>query len=56
MCSEAVCWSCRRALVSDYLKVEGWTVMHIIGHWEGPAAPIYFTRKKNISGRLSYEV
>ena len=26
MCSEAVWWSCHRALVSDYLKIRGWTV------------------------------
>jgi uncharacterized protein (DUF488 family) len=31
MCSEAVWWSCHRALVSDYLKLHGWTVMHIMG-------------------------
>ena len=24
MCSEAVWWSCHRALISDYLKAEGW--------------------------------
>ena len=31
MCSEAVWWRCHRSLVSDYLKVNGWTVMHIMG-------------------------
>lgn len=31
MCSEAVWWSCHRSLVSDYLKVNGWLVMHIMG-------------------------
>lgn len=31
MCSEALWWRCHRALVSDYLKVKGWTVMHIMG-------------------------
>lgn len=30
MCSEAVWWRCHRALVSDYLKAEGWRVMHIM--------------------------
>jgi uncharacterized protein (DUF488 family) len=30
MCTEAVWWSCHRALVSDYLKVNGWAVMHIM--------------------------
>lgn len=31
MCSEAVWWSCHRALVSDYLKWLGWEVLHIVG-------------------------
>ena len=30
MCSEAVWWRCHRALVSDYLKAKGWTVLHIM--------------------------
>jgi uncharacterized protein (DUF488 family) len=30
MCSEAVWWRCHRALISDYLKSIGWTVMHIM--------------------------
>lgn len=30
MCSEAVWWRCHRALVSDFLKVKGWKVMHIM--------------------------
>ena len=31
MCSEAVWWRCHRSLVSDYLKLNGWTVIHIMG-------------------------
>jgi uncharacterized protein (DUF488 family) len=30
MCSEAPWWKCHRALVSDYLKVAGWLVLHIM--------------------------
>lgn len=30
MCSEAVWWRCHRALVSDYLKSQGWEVLHIM--------------------------
>ncbi len=30
MCSEAVWWRCHRSLVSDYLKVYGWKVLHIL--------------------------
>ena len=45
MCSEAVWWSCHRALVSDFLKHNGWTVLHIMSAskavehpWTKPAA------------------
>lgn len=31
MCAEAVWWSCHRSLISDYLKLKGWTVQHIMG-------------------------
>lgn len=31
MCSEALWWRCHRALVSDRLKLNGWTVLHITG-------------------------
>ncbi len=54
MCSEAVWWSCHRALVSDYLKVRGWTVMHIMGNQKVQEHP-YTSPAKNISGILSYE-
>jgi uncharacterized protein (DUF488 family) len=44
MCSEAVWWSCHRALVSDFLKNRGWTVLHIMSNtkvdehpWTKPA-------------------
>lgn len=35
MCSEAVWWRCHRSLVSDYLKVKGWTVIHIMDIGKG---------------------
>ena len=31
MCSEVLWWRCHRALVSDYLKANGWEVYHITG-------------------------
>jgi uncharacterized protein (DUF488 family) len=31
MCSEAVWWRCHRSLLADYLKIRGWTVLHIMG-------------------------
>lgn len=30
MCSEVLWWRCHRAIISDYLKVAGWKVMHIM--------------------------
>lgn len=30
MCSEALWWRCHRSMVSDYLKVKGWKVLHIM--------------------------
>ena len=54
MCSEAVWWRCHRSLVSDYMKLGGWTVYHIMQtgkeeehHYTSPA--------KIINGKLSYE-
>ena len=53
MCSEAVWWRCHRSLVSDYLKLNGWMVYHIMEinkseehHYTQPA--------KIIDGKLSY--
>lgn len=55
MCSEAVWWRCHRSLVSDYLKAEGWKVMHIMArgktteHPNSSAATI-------IDGTLHYDI
>ena len=54
MCSEAVWWSCHRALVSDYLKIEGWTVMHIMN--VGKATEHPFTKPARVvDGQLRYD-
>ena len=53
MCSEAVWWSCHRALVSDYLKVKGWTVIHILS--EGKEQEHPFTKAARITDKgLTY--
>ena len=53
MCSEAVWWRCHRATVSDYLKVNGWKVMHIMGVNKATEHP--FTQlAKVIDGVLTY--
>ena len=41
MCSEAVWWRCHRSLVSDYLKLAGWNVQHIMS--EGKSSEHPFT-------------
>jgi uncharacterized protein (DUF488 family) len=53
MCSEAVWWSCHRALVSDLLKSEGWLVMHIMKAGKAEEHP--FTKPASIvNGKLTY--
>ena len=53
MCSEAVWWRCHRALVSDYLKIIGWNVLHIMALNKADEHP--YTSAATVSnGRLSY--
>ena len=54
MCSEAVWWSCHRSMVADYLKLEGWTVWHIMGVQKSVEHP-YTSVSKIIDGKLNYE-
>lgn len=53
MCSEALWWRCHRSLVSDYLKVHGWTVMHIMGIGKVQEHP-YTSPAKIVNGELLY--
>ncbi|QEC69149.1 DUF488 domain-containing protein [Panacibacter ginsenosidivorans] len=48
MCSEAVWWRCHRSLVSDYLKVYKWKVIHIMGIGKSEEHP--YTRPARIVG------
>lgn len=53
MCSEAVWWSCHRALLSDWLKINGWQVMHIMTKENAQEHP--YTKAAVVSGgTLSY--
>ncbi|MDQ6902862.1 MAG: DUF488 domain-containing protein [Bacteroidota bacterium] len=54
MCSEAVWWRCHRSMVSDYLKVQGWKVMHIMGVGKEDEHP-YTAPARVVNGILSYE-
>jgi len=53
MCAEAVWWRCHRSLISDYLKVKGIEVIHIMAI--GKSEPHPFTPAARIvDGELSY--
>ena len=54
MCSEAVWWRCHRSMVSDYLKVHGWNVMHIMAIGKEDEHP-YTSPARIVNGELSYE-
>jgi uncharacterized protein (DUF488 family) len=55
MCSEALWWRCHRALISDYLKLHGWKVMHIMGSGKAEEHP-YTKPSKIVNGALNYEM
>ncbi|HTF31985.1 MAG TPA: DUF488 domain-containing protein [Flavitalea sp.] len=54
MCSEAVWWRCHRSLISDYLKVRGWKVMHIMSVGKAGEHP-YTAPARIVKGELNYE-
>lgn len=54
MCSEAVWWRCHRSMVSDYLKLRGWKVMHIMGILKEHEHP-YTAPARIINNKLNYE-
>ena len=54
MCSEAVWWSCHRAMVSDYLKAQGWQVLHIMAPNKTTEHP-YTKPAKIEGGKLVYK-
>jgi len=54
MCSEALWWRCHRSMISDYLKLEGWEVMHIMGIGKADEHA-YTAPARIINGELNYE-
>lgn len=54
MCSEAVWWRCHRSMIADYLKAEGWRVLHIINNKKAEEHP-YTAPAKIIEGKLTYK-
>ncbi|HXB44561.1 MAG TPA: DUF488 domain-containing protein [Puia sp.] len=55
MCSEAVWWRCHRSMVSDYLKVQGWKVIHIMGIGKS-VEHSYTAPTRIVQGKLNYEL
>jgi uncharacterized protein (DUF488 family) len=53
MCSEAPWWKCHRALVSDYLKVNGWRVLHIMDKKKTTEHP-FTSPARAVQGKLFY--
>ena len=53
MCAEAVWWRCHRGLVSDYLKVRGVEVIHILEAKKAEPHP-WTSAARVVAGRLSY--
>jgi len=53
MCAESLWWRCHRSLISDYLKVNGVTVNHIMDVGKSEAHP-FTSAARIVDGRLSY--
>lgn len=53
MCAEVLWWRCHRSMISDDLKSEGWTVIHILSHTKTEEHH-YTAPAKIINGKLSY--
>lgn len=53
MCSEVLWWQCHRSLVSDQLKSEEWTVIHIMGIGKSKEHP-YSPAAQVVQGKLDY--
>jgi uncharacterized protein (DUF488 family) len=53
MCAEAVWWRCHRSLISDYLKVRGIEVIHVLDRNKTEPHP-YTSAARIVNGELSY--
>lgn len=54
MCSEAVWWRCHRSIISDYLSVMGWEVLHILSDTK-VSRHTYTSAANIIDGNLNYK-
>jgi len=53
MCAEVLWWRCHRSMVSDYLKLNGWKVIHILSAEKSEEHP-YTQPARIIDGKLLY--
>lgn len=53
MCSEVLWWRCHRALIADYLKSRGYTVLHLLSPTNHEPHP-YTSAARIVNGALSY--
>ncbi len=53
MCAEVLWWRCHRSLVSDWLKLNGWKVIHILGNGKWEEHP-YTKPARIVNGKLDY--
>ena len=53
MCAEAVWWRCHRALISDFLKVRGVEVIHIVDFGKTESHP-FTSAAQIVDGELNY--
>jgi len=53
MCAEALWWRCHRSLISDYLKADGWKVLHILANKKIEEHP-FSSAARILEGKLSY--
>jgi uncharacterized protein (DUF488 family) len=53
MCSEVLWWRCHRALIADYLKSRGYSVIHLLSSTNHEPHP-YTSAARIINGTLSY--
>lgn len=53
MCSEALWWRCHRSMVSDWLKLHGWSVIHIKGKGKSQEHS-YTSPARIVNGELMY--
>lgn len=53
MCAESLWWRCHRSLISDYLKAEGHTLVHILSETKTEEHP-FTSAARIVEGKLSY--